>query len=116
MATLDERKQALYRRRREAHKQHSDVVRSATEELDLELVEINAQLKKLKDLALDPLVLVRISPGPAVEVYHSSQNPCGKVNPTMVDRGRFNEMPLGEALSLGLRPCTACAAGLRTVG
>lgn len=109
---VEKRISVLRRRRRVALENYAKAVREATADLDVKLERIDARLGQLEVWAQDPVVLVRNGPGPAVEVYHGAARPCGKVNPVMVEQGRFDEMPLGEAVSNGLRPCSACARQL----
>lgn len=113
MDDLKQRITRLQRQRRKALEKHADAVRTATAELDNVLERVDRRLDQLKTWAHDPPVLVRNGPGPAVEVYHSLDDPCGKVNPVMVEAGRFDVMPLGEAVNRGLRPCSACGSQLR---
>lgn len=113
MATVQQRIGKLKSRRRVALERHADAVRAATEQLDATLARVDAQLQQLESWRNDPVVYVRTGPGPPVEVYHSSGQPCGKVNPVMVEAGRFESIPVGEAVARSLRPCTACAIGIR---
>lgn len=74
------------------------------------LDRIDTQMRKLKGMKADPVVLVRRSPGPKVEIYHSCEDPCGRV--TRGYSGNFRQVFLREARRKGLRPCSACAYGV----
>jgi hypothetical protein len=114
VASVEQRIRKLRTRRSRALERHADAVRTATEQLDATLSQVDAQLQQLETWRNDPVVFVRTGPGPTVEVFHSSEQPCGKVNPVMVEAGRFESVPVGEAVARGLRPCTACAIGIHT--
>jgi hypothetical protein len=89
-------------RRKEAllAKTKSDFERSLRD-----VASLNRAIEKHKGRREDPAVLVRQSPGPRVEIYHSAASPCGRAS----NRGSFKKVLLGEALDTGLRPCSACA-------
>lgn len=53
-------------------------------------------------------VLVRSSPGPKVEVFHSVEAPCGRVHRKGGAADAFRATSLTRALERGLRPCSAC--------
>lgn len=111
MRSVETRIKALKVRRSRAYIKHAGAVRDAQQALDSELEDIEVQLRRLEKAAKEPRVLVRNTPGPKVTVFHSAVSPCGKVNPDMVKAGRFDEMPLSDALSRGLE-AHGCAAAL----
>lgn len=103
MGTVEARIKALKLQRQRAYVRHEKAVRAAQERFHAELQEITAKLATLEKAAKEPRVLVRNGPGPEVNVYHSAEKPCGKVNPDMVKVGRYDELPLSEALDRGLK-------------
>jgi len=62
------------------------------------------RLACLKEWRQDPTVLVRTTPGAAVEIFHDADEPCGRAR----NRTHFEELLLGEARARGLEPCSAC--------
>lgn len=86
-------------------------VRDAVSKLarvDKRLQVLDTKLKRHKGTKGQPTVLVRVSPGPTVEIFHSAERPCGRVGV----RANFDEVMLGEAVRRGLRGCSACAWNL----
>src|SRR5687768_16600749 len=76
-----------------------------------EIESADAELDRLREERGEPNVLVRQSPGPRPEIFHNAPRPCRRVRSG--DRAaNFRLLPLGQALSRGLRPCSACAAHL----
>lgn len=69
------------------------------------VARLNADIDRHKGRREDPSVLVRQSPGPRVEIYHSASDPCGRAS----NRNSFKKVLLGEALDAGLRACSAYA-------
>ena len=53
-------------------------------------------------------VLVRRTPGPTVEVFHSAGRPCGRVRRKGGSLGAFKITSYSRALKQGLRACSAC--------
>lgn len=88
-------------------------LRQLIQEQERTLRDIERQLNSAKKVAAnfstllaaweDPVVLVR-GYGWYVGVYHSAENPCGRVQ----HRDYFTEMLLSEARSDALKPCSAC--------
>lgn len=79
-----------------------------------QLHDLDEQRVRLRRRDRDPEVLVRTGPGPAVEIYHSAQEPCRRVHPEAVKQGKYERLLLREASEdRELRPCTACAAHLK---
>lgn len=53
-------------------------------------------------------VLVRRTSGPKVEVFHSAQEPCGRVTRKGASPDAYRTLTFSLAERKGLRPCTAC--------
>lgn len=53
-------------------------------------------------------VLVRNTPGPEPKIFHSADDPCGRVTGEGRSPDNFNRMPRSRAEARGLQPCTSC--------
>ena len=80
-----------------------DRISRAEEVLEKDESEFREHLGELIGMRDDPTVLVR-DYGSYQKAYHSEERPCGWVG----DLWRYKTLLLGEALSQGLRPCSAC--------
>lgn len=111
MTLYEERLRNLDNRELEAYRLYNRVLSGAQGGLKTKLKNIKKERDALAGRQADPEVLVRTGPGPVVEIYHSSEAPCGRVHPDAVARGRYERLLLSEARrDRGLRPCSACAS------
>lgn len=111
MSLYEDRNENFYRRLRAAQDRFErSVARLGAELLQLG-VELNEErervakdrgrLEKRKD---EPEVLVRRPGGASLSTFHDPTDPCGRVR----DPSDFRRMLIGEAVKMGLSPCSAC--------
>lgn len=108
----DERLAALAARELQGYKNFEAAVRRARRGLKQVLERVERERALLVERREDPEVLVRTGPGPAVEIFHDAERPCGRVKPRALAQGKFARRFLGDVLEEELRPCSACATGL----
>ncbi len=95
----DARKQEL-----QAHGRFQAAIGRALEHLANELSNVEASRQQLKEHVGQPEVLIRLSTGDPVRIFHDAARPCGRVHDPSSFRSEFR----GLALERGLRPCSAC--------
>ena len=88
----------------EANQWHQRRLERIEESHAAEQARFEARRAKLDLWRHDPVVLVRVGPGPRPEVYHDITRTCGYLAPTTTVETQL----LGEALERALRPCERC--------
>ncbi len=112
MALHEDRMRALANREETAYRTHHAAISAAQKALERKLRRIEALRKELARRTDEAEVLVRNSPGPRVEIFHSATEYCGRVNAAAVKRDKYDRLFISEALERDLRPCSACATHL----
>ena len=62
----------------------------------------------IANFMLPDAVLIRISSGPEVEIFHHPQRPCGRVTGRGRFRSNFKSIGTTVAMGRGLQPCSGC--------
>ena len=81
---------------------------AAHTELLAELGRIRERLQQVFNVKGELPVLIRITPGPEVTIYHSATHPCGRVTGRHRDRGNYRQLLEREARARYLTRCSAC--------
>jgi hypothetical protein len=114
MTLHEDRHRQLTQQELDARRTHYQAISNAQRVLRKRLDSVDKERERLEGHESDPEVLMRTGPGPTVRIFHSADDYCGRVDPRAVAHGGFKRLFLFEAEELGLRPCTACASGLRS--
>lgn len=108
MSSVQERIDALLRKKSQLHEQAVRQTIGIMDKCRIEWVQLDNEIRELRESILDLPVLVRGTPGPRVGSYHSATHPCGRVTGAGRSLSNFWAQGENEAIMDNLTRCSAC--------